>query len=90
MKKAKGVPKGVVKKSIRFDHCRDCLLGKGNFLAKFYTLRSREHTIYTEEVTKVALSCDDTKCYLLEDGSHHTLAYGHWEIPKGCDLGSDI
>ena len=90
VRKAKGVPKGVVRKSVRFGHHKDCLFAKGHFLAKFYTLRSREHTIHTEKVTKVALSCDDTKRYLLGDGSHHTLAYGHREIPKGCDLGPNI
>jgi len=35
--------------------------------------------IYTEEVNKIALSADDDKRVIMEDGIH-TLAYGHYKI----------
>jgi len=38
--------------------------------------RSHKHNIYTEKVNKVALSADDDKRVILDDGIH-TLAYGH-------------
>ena len=64
-KKAKGVPKSVVKKNIHFDHYKNCLFEKKSLTTQFYTLRSRDHEIHTEKVTKVALSNKDTKRYLL-------------------------
>ena len=80
-KKAKGVPKGVVKESINFSHYKDCLMMGEKVMTQFYTFRSREHTIHTEKVTKSALSANDDKRYLLQDGSHETFAHGHVDIP---------
>ena len=81
-KKAKGVPKSVVKKSIHFDHYKNCLFGKKTLFTQFYNLRSRDHDIHTEKITKVALSGGDTKRYLFYDGSHKTLAWGNLNISK--------
>ena len=80
-KRAKGVPKSVVKKSVNFDHYRRCLFEGEKVMAQFYTLRSREHVIHTKRVRKIALSSNDDKRYLLQDGSHETLAHGHLDIP---------
>ena len=45
-------------------------------------IRSHLHEIYTEEINKVALSANDDKRIILEDGIH-TLAYGHYKLkPK--------
>ena len=76
----------VVEKSINFDHYKNCLFTGEKVMAQFYTLRSREHTIHTERVTKIALSSNDDKRYLLSDGSYETLAHGHMDIPKGCEV----
>jgi len=35
--------------------------------------------VYTEEVNKVALSAEDDKRVIMEDGIH-TLAYGHYSL----------
>ena len=35
--------------------------------------------MYTEEVNKVALSAEDDKKVIMEDGIH-TLAYGHYSL----------
>jgi len=37
--------------------------------------------VYTEEVNKVALSAEDDKRVIMEDGIH-TLAYGHYSLKK--------
>ncbi|CAB3977325.1 Hypothetical predicted protein [Paramuricea clavata] len=44
------------------------------------TLRSHNHTVYTERQVKVALSPDDDKRYILDD-KIRTLALGHKDIP---------
>ena len=38
---------------------------------------SRAHNIYTEKINKVALSCEDDKRLICEDGVH-TFALGHF------------
>ena len=81
-KKAKGVPKRVVKKSIYFDHYKKCLFEGKTYMTEFMTLRSRNHTITNDRVTKIALSRNDDKRYLLEDSEHRTLPHGHYSIPK--------
>ena len=49
---------------------------KNEQLRKMNVIRSHLHDIYTEQINKVALSADDDKRLILEDGIH-TLAYGH-------------
>jgi len=44
---------------------------------KMTILRSHRHDIYTEEVNKVALSADDDKRIIMENGIS-TLAHGHY------------
>ena len=39
-------------------------------------IRSHQHEVYSERVNKVALSREDDKRIILEDGIH-TLAHGH-------------
>ena len=43
-------------------------------------IRSRLHEVYSEEVNKIALSSEDDKRVIMEDGIH-TKAYGHYSIP---------
>ena len=40
---------------------------------------SYKHDVFTEEVNKVALSANDDKRHILEDGIN-TLALGHYKI----------
>ena len=40
-------------------------------------IRSHRHELFTEEIKKIALSANDDKRVILEDGIH-TLAHGHW------------
>ena len=78
-RKCKGVKKSVVKKSITHEDYKTCLFTGKQQLRKMNVIRSYDHEIYTEEVNKVALSADDDKRYILEDGIH-TLAWGHYKI----------
>jgi len=44
-------------------------------------IRSHVHDVYTEEANKVALSAEDDKRVIMEDGIY-TLAYGHYRLKK--------
>ena len=48
-------------------------------MRKMNVIRSHKHKVYTEEANKVALSANDDKRVILEDGIH-TLAIGHYEL----------
>ena len=78
-KKCKGVRKSVVKKSITHEDYKKCLTDQKPQLRKMNVIRSYKHDIFTEEVNKVALSANDDKRYILEDGIN-TLALGHYKI----------
>ncbi len=80
-KKCKGIKKSVVKKNITHDDYKDCLFTRRERYRRMNVIRSYHHDIYTEEVNKVALSADDDKRVIMEDGIR-TLAYGHYRIPN--------
>ena len=81
-KRCKGIKKAVVEKSIRHEDYKTCLETGKEQLRRQNIIRSYEHTLYTEEVNKVALSAADDKRYLLKD-SYDTLAWGHYKIRDG-------
>ena len=78
-KKCKGVKKSVIKKSIAHEDYKKCLFTGKEQLRTMNVIRSHKHDVYTEEVNKIALSSDDGKRHILEDGTH-TLALGHYRI----------
>ena len=78
-KRCKGVKNNVVAKSITHEDYKNCLRTKEEQLRTMNVIRSHLHDIYTEQINKVALSADDDKRIILEDGVS-TLAYGHYKI----------
>ena len=54
-----------------------------------HVIRSHMHDMYTEEVNKVALSAEDDKRVIMEDGIH-TKAYGHYRQKTEGVIGFDI
>ena len=78
-KRAKGVKKSVLSKTITFDDYKQCLNQEESNSRSMPGLRSHLHHIYGETVYKTALSPFDSKRYILEDGIH-TLPYGHKDI----------
>ena len=79
IKKCKGIKKQVVENNISHEDYKTCLLTGKEQYRKQNILRSYEHEVYTEEVNKIALSAQDDKRYILEDGIH-TLAWWHYKI----------
>ena len=60
-KKAKGTKKCVIKKMIKFDDYKKCLLNDKVILKSQQSFISNKHDVYTEDVNKIALSNDDDK-----------------------------
>ena len=48
-------------------------------MRKTNCIRSEKHEVFSETVNKIALSANDDKIIILQDGIS-TLAYGHWRL----------
>ena len=66
-KKAKGTKKCVIKKMIKFNDYKKCLLNGEIILKSQQRFISNKHDVYTEDVNKIALSNDDDKRIVLPD-----------------------
>ena len=60
-KKAKGTKKCVIKRRLKFNDYKDCLLNNEIILKSQQRFKSERHDVYTEEVNKIALSSNDDK-----------------------------
>ena len=60
-KKSKGTKKCVIKRRLKFPDYKDCLLNNEIILKSQQRFRSERHDVYTEEVSKSALSSNDDK-----------------------------
>ena len=67
MKKAKDTKKYVVNKMLRFEDCKKCLFDNGKVLESQQRFKSENHELYTENINKITLSCDDDKRILTSD-----------------------
>ena len=60
-KKAKGTKKCVIKKMIKFNDYKKCLLNDEVILKPQQRFISKKHDVYTEKINKIALSNNDDK-----------------------------
>ena len=67
IKKAKGTKKCVVNKILRFEDYKKCLFDSGKVLKSQQRFKSENHEVYTENINKIALSCDDDKRIVTSD-----------------------
>ena len=67
----------MIRKSLRHANFVKCLMTGGNQMRKQTFFRSRDHHLFTENMTKIALSAADDKRIVLRNGID-TLALGHW------------
>ena len=77
-KTGKGIKKSVLKKEIRHQDFKDCLMMKKEFQHSMMNFRSKQHQLHTIKQTKKSLSPFDEKRYILEDG-YTTRAHGHYQ-----------
>ena len=61
MKKAKGTKKCVIKKMLKFEDYKKCLLVDKVILKSQQRFKSENHEVHTEDVNKIALNNDDDK-----------------------------
>ena len=79
VKKAKGVNKSVVRRTINFEDFERCLNENIQIHRDVTQLRSIKQTIYTVRQRKLALSNKDDKRWIQPDGIN-TLPWGHCNI----------
>ena len=75
-KKATGTKKCIMKKIIKFDDYKKCLLNDGVILKSKQRFISTKHDVYTEDVNKIALSNDDDKRIVSSD-KNTSYPYGY-------------
>jgi hypothetical protein len=75
-KKCKGINKATTKNHITFEDYKTTLFSKNPQYRTMNALRSHKHVIYAETINKIALSADDDKRIILEDGIS-TKPYGY-------------
>ena len=66
-KKAKGTKKCVIKRMIKFDDYKNCLLKDQILLKSQQRFISKKHDAYTENINKIALSNNDDKRIVSSD-----------------------
>ena len=66
-KKAKGTKKCVIKRMIKFDDYKNCLLKDKVLLKSQQRFISKKHDVYTENINKIALSNNDDKRIVSSD-----------------------
>ena len=66
-KKAKGTKKCVIKKMIKFNDYKKCLLNDEVILKSQQRFISKKHNVYTENINKIALSDNDDKRIVSSD-----------------------
>ena len=59
--KAKGARKCVIKRILKFNDYMNALFKSKPILTRQQRLKSDRHTVYTEEINKIALSSNDDK-----------------------------
>jgi hypothetical protein len=79
-KRAKGIKKYVINKSLSHEHYKNVVLSKLLTYAKMNTFRSKSHHLGSYEIRKIGLHSFDDKRYLFD--TVNSLSYGHYKIPS--------
>ena len=75
-KKAKGTKKCVLRRMIKFNDFKNCLLNGEVVLKSQQRFKSKGHDVYTENINKIALSSNDDKRLIASD-KITTYLYGY-------------
>jgi len=77
-KKAKGIPKNVLKRNITFEKYEQTLNENLKEDIQFNNIRSYNHQIYSTCSMKTGLSNYDNKRYYISN--NYSLPYGHYKL----------
>ena len=80
-KKAKGTKKCVIKRRLMFENYKDCLFNNKTILRSQKRFESYHYKVYTEEVNKIALGCDDDK---IIETFHRVTTYPMEQMNLNC------
>ena len=61
---------------LSFSDYKSCLFGNGKVLRSQQRFNSENHIVYTENINKIALSCNDDKSFVATDGIE-SYPYGY-------------
>ena len=67
IKKTKGTKKCVIKRMIKFNDYKNCLLNHEVILKSQQRFISKKHSVYAESINKIALSNNDDKRIVSSD-----------------------
>ena len=67
-KKAKGTKKCIINKMLNFNDYKNYLFDNVKVLRSQQRFKSENHIVYTENINKIALSCNDDKRFVATDG----------------------
>ena len=76
LKKAKGTKKCIINKMLNFNDYKNCLFDNVKVLRSQQRFKSENHIVYTENINKIALSCNDDKRFVATDGIE-SYPYGY-------------
>ena len=76
LKKAKGTKKCIINKMLNFNDYKNCLFDNEKVLRSQQRFKSDNHSVYTENINKIALSCNDDKRFVATDGIE-SYPYGY-------------
>ena len=76
LKKAKGTKKCIINKMLNFNDYKNCLFDNKKVLRSQQRFKNENHSVYTENINKIALSCNDDKSTVAVDGIE-SYPYGY-------------
>ena len=76
LKKAKGIKKCVINKLLSSSDYKNCLFDNEKVLRSQQRFKSENHIVYTENINKIAVSCNDDKRFVATDGIE-SYPYGY-------------
>ena len=76
LKKAKVTKKCIINKMLSFNDYKNSLFDNVKVLRSQQRFKSENHSVYTENINKIALSCNDDKRFVATDGIE-SYPYGY-------------
>ena len=86
--KAKGVSKGAMGQLHHEDYVQ-CLKEGSSNIVRMESIRSYEQQLYTVEMFKKGLSCNDVKWWICDDDGVETKPYGYNPLEDEVDVVDD-